>query len=52
MALRRKSDPKVVPAVTDEDPMTSRRIVRQPKKKNPAAALVSKVKRRVKRKSR
>ncbi|HVS30807.1 MAG TPA: hypothetical protein VMS98_05070 [Thermoanaerobaculia bacterium] len=50
MPSRRKTDPKVVPGITDEDPMTSRRITRQPKKKNPAAAALSRLKSRVKRK--
>lgn len=36
-------EPLVVPGVTDEDPMTSRRVTRQPRKKNPAAAVVEKL---------
>ena len=34
---------QVVPAVTDEDPMTSRRITKQPKKKNPAAVALGRL---------
>ena len=36
-------EPLVVPGVTDEDPMTSRRVTRQPKKKNPVTAAVSRL---------
>jgi hypothetical protein len=39
-------DKLVVPAVTDEDPMTSRRITKQPKKPNPVAKLARAVKKR------
>jgi hypothetical protein len=42
-----ESKPKlVIPAVTDEDPMTSRRITKQPKKTNPVAKLARAVKKR------
>ena len=36
-------EPLVVPAITDEDPMTSRRVTRQPRKKNPVASAVSRL---------
>jgi hypothetical protein len=36
----------VVPAVTDEDPMTSRRITKQPKKPGAVAKLARAVKKR------
>jgi hypothetical protein len=35
--------PQVVPSVTDEDPMTSRRVTRQPRKQNPAAAALGRL---------
>jgi hypothetical protein len=41
-----QKDKLVVPAVTDEDPMTSRRITKQPKKPNAMAKLARAVKKR------
>jgi len=44
IAERTEADtPLVVPAVTDEDPMTSRRVTKQPKKKNPAAVALGRL---------
>src|SRR5687767_13970916 len=44
IAERSESDtPKVVPSVTDEDPMTSKRVTKQPKKKNPAAVALGRL---------
>ena len=41
-----KEEPLVVPGITDEDPMTSRRITRQPKKPNALARIAKAAKKR------